>query len=154
MHFSNFNVIKPQFCAKISIQNTTVWNNLFKFTNIFLQVSFVDRRCPDMHMFEVNTGTGISNAKFNSHLDNESVMEMKYTDFYNRSSRTAQYRKSVVKMRQSPPFPTNGFNMNLAIRYSNEFANAFGNAAENTYVYNSNQNLLEYHWTRLKTLEP
>ena len=104
----------------------------------------MDRRCPEMHMFEVDCKTGKSNAQFNSHLNNEAVMEMKFSDFYNPSNQTVQYNKSDIEMRQNPSFPANGFTLNVAIRYSNEFANAFGSSAENTYV--SNSFLILYHY--------
>ena len=84
-----------------------------------------------MAMFEVNTATGNSNSEFNSGIPNEVVMEMRFPHFNNGS---LVYQKSEINMSQNTIFPTNGFTLNLALRYDNNFANQFGSMAENTYV--------------------
>ena len=82
-------------------------------------------------MFEVNTATGISDSEFNSRMPNEVLMEMRYPHFNNGS---LVFQKSEINMSQSSSFPINGFTLNLALRYDNNFANQFGTTAENTYV--------------------
>ena len=52
--------------------------------------------------------------------------------FHHKNGESLEYQKTNVTMRQTPPFPTNGFSLNLALRYDNEFADEFGAAAENT----------------------
>ena len=60
---------------------------------------------------------------------NEVVMKML---FPHENEESLEYQKTNVTMRQTPSFPTNGFSLNLALRYDNEFANQFGASAENT----------------------
>ena len=86
-----------------------------------------------MAMFEVNTATGNSNSEFNNRR-NEILMEMRFPHFNNGS---LLYQKSEIDMSQNTIFPTNGFTLNLALRYDNNFANRFGPTPENTYVSNS-----------------
>jgi len=94
-----------------------------------IEVSFMDERSPVAKMFKVNLGNGVATAEFNTYRPNEAVMKML---FPHENEESLEYQKTNVTMRQTPPFPTNGFSLNLALRYDNEFANEFGAASENT----------------------
>jgi len=94
-----------------------------------IEVSFMDERSPVAKMFKANLGNGIATAEFNTYRPNEAVMKML---FHHKNGESLEYQKTNVTMRQTPPFPTNGFSLNLALRYDNEFADEFGAAAENT----------------------
>jgi len=94
-----------------------------------IEVSFMDERSPVAKMFKANLGSGVATAEFNTYRPNEVVMKML---FPHENEESSEYQKTNVTMRQTPSFPTNGFSLNLALRYDNEFANQFGSTAENT----------------------
>ena len=93
-----------------------------------MQVSFKDDRSPDAAMFKANTVIGSCSSEINKHLPGEAVMKMWYPEY----DRAMEYRMDEAKMRQAPAFPANGFNLNLAVRWDNSFADKFGSTAKNT----------------------
>ena len=82
----------------------------------------MDSRCPGMTMFEANAVAGISTAAFfGGGGDGEEVDE--YKDPHVDSSDMPP--KNNGSDRQTPPFPANGFKLNVAVRYDTLFAQKF-----------------------------
>ena len=78
-----------------------------------------DSRCPGMTMFEVNAVAGISTAPFfGNGEDGEQVDSFRETHV---DSGLPQKNKTT----KSPPYPANGFNLNVAVRYDSLFASNF-----------------------------
>ena len=80
----------------------------------------MDSRCPGMTMFEANAVTGISTAPFVGYgNDRESHDDYRDVDFSDWSS------KNESSNRQTQPFPANGYELNVAVRYDTLFAQNF-----------------------------
>ena len=80
-----------------------------------------------MSMFEVNTKFGISNLDSGFNTANEAVDEIMIPPLQNIS------RYYPMSMRQSPPFPADGFELSVAVRYDTLFSNQFGSQAVPRY---------------------
>ena len=70
-------------------------------------------------MFEVNTKFGTTKHEFIRDIKNEAVCDMKIPPYYNISE------SFPMTMRQSPSYPANGFQLNVAVRYDTLFSNRF-----------------------------
>ena len=80
-----------------------------------------DPRCPGMTMFEVNAVAGISTAPFFGYGgDGEQV-----DGFREPHVDSGLLPKNNGSDRQTPPFPANGFKLNVAVRYDTLFAQNF-----------------------------
>ena len=87
----------------------------------------MDPRSPGAAMFKANTVIGSCSSEINVHLPQEAVMKVRHPNV----DRTWEYRMDDVQMRQAPAFPADGFNLNLAVRWDNSFAEKFGATAKN-----------------------
>ena len=82
----------------------------------------MDSRCPGMTMFEANAVTGISTAPFVGY-GNDRESHDDYIDVNVDSSIWSS--KNESSDRQTPPFPANGYELNVAVRYDTLFAQNF-----------------------------
>ena len=77
----------------------------------------MDDRCPDSHMFEIDAETGFSSSELNipqgAMFDGALDPEIIIGDLKRSLDRNLD--------RQTPPFPENGFTLNVAVRYDNLF---------------------------------
>ena len=82
----------------------------------------MDSRCPGMTMFEANAVTGISTAEFFGYgYDGETHDDYRvpHVDSSDWPS------KNESSDRQTQPFPANGYELNVAVRYDTLFAQKF-----------------------------
>ena len=116
-------------------------------------MSFVDPRCPGMHLFEVNTQSGITTSeiivhgdifdevaipppdtKFNKNIDNREVREEK--NVYQIWNILIQIIKKLLQFLTfqlmerviSQVVPSTGFELNLVIKYDVDFLAQFPSA--------------------------
>ena len=80
-----------------------------------------------MSMFEVNAKSGISKVETGFDMANEATSEIMMPPPLDIS------KYYPMSMRQSPPFPVNGFELSVAVRYDNLFSDQFGSQAVPRY---------------------
>ena len=85
-----------------------------------------DSRCPGMTMFEVNAFAGISTVPF---FGNEGHGEQ-VDSFREPHVDSGLPPKNISSDRQSPPYPTCGFKLNVAVRYDTLFAQNFPSSTD------------------------
>jgi len=105
-----------------------------------IQVSFEDSRCPDAAMFEVDTKSGISTSERKMPVD--MVDEVMWPEILGDQKRSQN--------NDTPPFPENGFKLNLAIRYDNLFAAQFPGTEEIRIKAAMGHVQMMYQWTSLR----
>ena len=81
----------------------------------------MDSRCPGMTMFEVNAIAGISTAPFFGNGGDEEQVD----SFREPHVDSGLPPKNNGSNRQSPPYPADGFKLNVAVRYDTLFAQNF-----------------------------
>ena len=85
-----------------------------------------DSRCPGMTMFEVNAVAGVSTAPFfHNGGDGEQV-----DSFREPHVDSGLPPRNNSSDRQSPPYPTCGFKLNVAVRYDTLFAQNFPSSTD------------------------
>ena len=88
-----------------------------------------DSRSPGMTLFEVNAVAGISTAPFfHNGGDGEQV-----DSFREPHVDSGLPPKNNSSDRQSPPYPSGGFKLNVAVRYDTLFAQNFPNSTVAKY---------------------
>ena len=114
IHFGNANSIVDKVCQLSK-------SLLFVFS--YVQVAMTDPRCPGMTMFEANAVAGISTAPFfGNGGDGEQVDSF-------REPHVDSGLPPKNKTTKSPPYPTDGFKLNVAVRYDSLFASNFPSSA-------------------------
>ena len=94
-------------------------------------------------MFEVNTKFGTTKHESIRGMANEALCDMKIPPYYNISG------SFPMTMRQSPAYPANGFQLNVAVRYDTLFSNRFSGEAVSRYIRPLKiQSIITYfmHW--------
>ena len=93
----------------------------------------MDSRCPDMTMFEANAVSGIDTAAFfggsgnGQEVDEYKVPHIDFSDLPPKNNGSD---------RQTPPYPANGFKLNVAVRYDTLFAQKFPSSTVAKYIMN------------------
>ena len=90
------------------------------FKSIFIkqtQVSFVDSRCPDMYLFEVNTASGNSSSESHKPAGVKDEVAIPPQDLLPPKKDMEGFDRQTL--------PTTGFTLNIVVYYDTDFANQF-----------------------------